>query len=930
MGERQAAVRRAGARALGAPLQSAMPSAKRDAKKAKRAEAGAGADITGRHLGVGVLAAENLDGEGADKNPFVVGGVRGAKEHGLRPKAEEPGRYSADRPWTPTTGEDFLLATQPKGFYPSSTIYPRPQTRAQRFVGARREAFSSPDGEARLSLSASPARLKPIAFQKVAPLRDDGFFPVQKKVLIKDHRRGGMTGYAGLEGPSFSFASLALTLETELLEFRNDPARKDESQPSLQAAEKSLALLGRIAERPGPFQKVLLLIREHLTQSIFSSTDIGQNVTGNDVPSPRTSGSTETLPAVALPAGAMKKEVSVPYFWLYQQAAAKLNKLQQELDEMRELDADAQETHSSGLLAFKGTGDSASLTSPGASSRASSPSSPKSRKKQEGPTAEEKMFEKLLEMQKEKEKAEDRMEEMAVQTNTMEWELEAKFSENEQLLRETTELKGSFLRMKSDCMDLRAALSDMSAQNDRHFNQLQNAVSKHEHEHIVQEYEKQLAAQEDKTARLLHETFGEDGAKIDEVMKTMTPRPNWRRTGATKQILMDCSIFARTDSSAEGVDKLLHGYMETQRKLTQAQARVKELEGEEDDESTDGLVGWSGMQVTASTITCMGMGSDVPLFLRYNGQVRNQKMRKGEAERHVRAVWHAKAEHDEQLRIMHDKPPSKLDDFIIAYAKGKFNNNPKIMAEWKYNLVVALRENSQDTDCDLFLKILMNEVSEDVYHDEMGEMEDAIFLAQNVDRKENDGKLKGICSKEGFLHAIRDRFHKSFEDAMELKKALDVVHGSKNPRFEYGDLFADDRDLSQNEFAEEFRMQSIRDRHLHADKLKKLVLSSRQTDGDKLLELKTFESGLRMLDPKKTEQDFNIYMRRGADVGPKEELPELIQPERFIHNLLSHGVVKPGTLARLETRSVNLHAATGNLRGVWHALLCTCGVCRVR
>ena len=80
-------------------------------------------------------------------------------------------------------------------------------------------------------------------------------------------------------------------------------------------------------------------------------------------------------------------------------------------------------------------------------------------------------------------------------------------------------------------------------------------------------------------------------------------------------------------------------------------------------------------------------------------------LRKGEAERHVRAVWTAKATHDQQLRIMHDKPPSKLDDFIVMYAKGKFNNNPKTMAEWTYNLVVTLRENSQDTDCDLFFKL---------------------------------------------------------------------------------------------------------------------------------------------------------------------------------------------------------------------------------
>ncbi len=47
---------------------------------------------------------------------------------------------------------------------------------------------------------------------------------------------------------------------------------------------------------------------------------------------------------------------------------------------------------------------------------------------------------------------------------------------------------------------------------------------------------------------------------------------------------------------------------------------------------------------------------------------------------------------------------------------------------------------------------------------------------------------------------------------MELKKALDVVYGDKAVKFAYAELFADDRDLSQNEFAEEFRGQALKDR----------------------------------------------------------------------------------------------------------------------
>ena len=67
-----------------------------------------------------------------------------------------------------------------------------------------------------------------------------------------------------------------------------------------------------------------------------------------------------------------------------------------------------------------------------------------------------------------------------------------------------------------------------------------------------------------------------------------------------------------------------------------------------------------------------------------------------------------------------------------------------------------------DADCDLFLKILHQEESEDLYHDEIQEMDDVLYLALETDRKEH-GKPTGKCSKEGFLVAVRQHFLKSFE-----------------------------------------------------------------------------------------------------------------------------------------------------------------------
>ena len=45
--------------------------------------------------------------------------------------------------------------------------------------------------------------------------------------------------------------------------------------------------------------------------------------------------------------------------------------------------------------------------------------------------------------------------------------------------------------------------------------------------------------------------------------------------------------------------------------------------------------------------------------------------------------------------MLFEKPRSELSEFLHEYCKRKFNNSAKNMAEWIYNLIVALQQNSQ-------------------------------------------------------------------------------------------------------------------------------------------------------------------------------------------------------------------------------------------
>jgi len=84
---------------------------------------------------------------------------------------------------------------------------------------------------------------------------------------------------------------------------------------------------------------------------------------------------------------------------------------------------------------------------------------------------------------------------------------------------------------------------------------------------------------------------------------------------------------------------------------------------------------------------------------------------------------------------------------------------------------------------------------------------------------ENNGKVTARVKKAAFLQRVQHHFTKSFDQMQNLKSALDAAFGSKAEKFNYRELFDDDRDYSQNEFAEEFRSQAMKDRDTHIEKV---------------------------------------------------------------------------------------------------------------
>lgn len=120
----------------------------------------------------------------------------------------------------------------------------------------------------------------------------------------------------------------------------------------------------------------------------------------------------------------------------------------------------------------------------------------------------------------------------------------------------------------------------------------------------------------------------------------------------------------------------------------------------------------------------LGTGKDVPPYLRCTGKIRNRHLTKKDTELIVREVWAKK--------MLHDRERGRLDlnlaDFLFVFLKNKYGLT-SLVAESGYNLADALDRYRWDSDCELFLKILIGEIRYDHTTDtERGPMHSARSL----------------------------------------------------------------------------------------------------------------------------------------------------------------------------------------------------------
>ncbi|ORX58573.1 hypothetical protein BCR36DRAFT_343976 [Piromyces finnis] len=167
----------------------------------------------------------------------------------------------------------------------------------------------------------------------------------------------------------------------------------------------------------------------------------------------------------------------------------------------------------------------------------------------------------------------------------------------------------------------------------------------------------------------------------------------------------------------------------------------------------------------------LGLQSNIPKFLRYEGKIINRMLSKRNCIMLINDIWKAKVLYDLSLKkkdstIINEK--SLLSDFLYLYLKKRFGAK-KIIAEWGYNIYEACRMfGEQNVICYVFLKILKDEFYEDVYYSLINVLNKLKKIFIHYDRAENENEIKGYVSKKTCKQIFKQYWPKRSDGKIDI------------------------------------------------------------------------------------------------------------------------------------------------------------------
>ncbi|NXA41622.1 TXIP1 protein, partial [Eudromia elegans] len=358
-------------------------------------------------------------------------------------------------------------------------------------------------------------------------------------------------------------------------------------------------------------------------------------------------------------------------------------------------------------------------------------------------------------------------------------------------------------------------------------------------------------------------------AELQEVQRSCTPRPNWAK----------CS-----DMIPGGADRW-----------------SSLAEGKSSDELVDVLLEEIGTGVLREKDVFLGCGKgdNIPVYLRYEGEVKNKKLSKKDVVTILKDVWREKIALEQQMGKR-----SSLPEFFLCYLQKKYGDAAAM--EWSYSIYENMRIFQSNYVMSSFYNILTGKVSEEQFHSqnqlisnlqkELAACDSSNTGSLTSEQFRQEAKLYTPVSPHSM--ALREAFPlKRIDSIQELLDASRYKLDSAEDLINYRALFDEDEEGNVEPFVAMLRNQYGNEKQEYLRELRSKLGDLMEVNVDDL------KTALCAIDPDIDDQTLDIYIGLAYQVGKEQTDQDVLPVETALERLMAGDVRRVGPSPKEESKT---------------------------
>ncbi|XP_046720087.1 translin-associated factor X-interacting protein 1 isoform X3 [Silurus meridionalis] len=333
--------------------------------------------------------------------------------------------------------------------------------------------------------------------------------------------------------------------------------------------------------------------------------------------------------------------------------------------------------------------------------------------------------------------------------------------------------------------------------------------------------------------------------------KALTPRPQWEQCADVLSGVDHCSELFEGQSSQKRLEILL-----------------RELHG-------------MGLE-QKDFFTGLGISGDVPIHLRYEGQLKNLRLKKPEVVRVLKDIWREKTCEDEK-----NDESSDLKEFLHQYL---LKQHKERAGQWAYSLLDGIKRYLEDDFIGLFYDILQGKVDESVYHGQSHLLSHLLKVLIQSDKTES-----GLLSAAQFSEALRTAFpQKRNQDIEELVLTAQSELQASGGNIAYQRLYTEDADGKQSDFLCLVKKQAMNERRQYISQLRE------QLEGKGVVGVEDLRAVFKTIDPTLDPETLNCYLSTAFQTKVPHGHTAYLDTELALQRLSAANISRAGPISQSE------------------------------